>query len=153
MAEPNVEGTTKTFTQEELDSIVQGRVSDERKKYSDYEALKEKAAKYDELEEKTKTDLQKAQDKAEKYEKELNALKRANSIKEAREKVASEAGIPADLLTGETEDECKAQAEALKKWAHPNDDYTDVRDGGEPQRRNGKKSTAEQFADWFNGNA
>ncbi|MBW9212980.1 MULTISPECIES: hypothetical protein [Terrabacteria group] len=40
---------TRTFTQKELDEIVQRRVSKEHERFSDYEALKEKAGKVDEL--------------------------------------------------------------------------------------------------------
>ena len=40
---------TKTFTQAELDKIVGDRLSRERSKYADYESLKEKAARLDEM--------------------------------------------------------------------------------------------------------
>lgn len=49
--EPNAQGAEKTFTQAELDSIVEGRIKREKEKYADYESLKEKAGKYDEIEE------------------------------------------------------------------------------------------------------
>lgn len=38
----------KTFTQAEMDSIIEGRLARERQKYADYDDLKEKASKYDE---------------------------------------------------------------------------------------------------------
>ena len=53
-------------TQEDLDIIVGERLKREREKYADYEALKEKAAKYDQAEEASKSELQKATEKAEK---------------------------------------------------------------------------------------
>ena len=51
------ESTTQpqTFTQEDVNRIVAKRVA----KYSDYEDLKEKAAKFDAAEEANKSDLQK----------------------------------------------------------------------------------------------
>ena len=48
---------TKTFTQAELDAVVKDRLKREREKYSDYEDLKAKAAKFDEAEEANKTEL------------------------------------------------------------------------------------------------
>ena len=75
---PNVEGNTqqtapmepsgggnqpKTFTQEQVDRIVQERLARAKSTPpADYEDLKAKAAKYDELEEAQKSDLQKAND-------------------------------------------------------------------------------------------
>ena len=49
----------KTFTQAEVDSIVEGRLAREREKYADYDSLKDKAGKYDEMQAKGKTDLEK----------------------------------------------------------------------------------------------
>lgn len=51
----------KTFTQEELDAIVQHRLGRERTKFSDYDELKAKAEKLDEIETASKSDLEKAQ--------------------------------------------------------------------------------------------
>ena len=52
---------SKTFTQDELNAIVSDRLKREREKYADYESLKEKATKLDEIEEASKTELQKPQ--------------------------------------------------------------------------------------------
>lgn len=150
--EPNAQGTEKTFTQAELDSIVEGRIKREKEKYADYESLKEKAGKYDEIEEKSKSDLQKAQDKADKLQKELDGMKRASEIRNIRKKVAEETGVPEDLLTADTEEACKAQAEAMMKWKGPNKGYPSVKDGGAPQNTGGNKKTRDQFADWLNEN-
>ena len=49
----------KTFTQAEMDSIIEGRLAREREKYADYDSLKDKAGKYDEMQAKGKTDLAK----------------------------------------------------------------------------------------------
>ena len=40
----------KTFTQSEVDTIVKDRLAREREKYQDYEELKAKAARLDDLE-------------------------------------------------------------------------------------------------------
>lgn len=53
----------KTFSQAELDAIIKARLSDERKKFSDYDSLKAKAKELDTLKEGQKTDDQKTAEK------------------------------------------------------------------------------------------
>ena len=138
----------KTFTQADVDKIVSDRLQRERQKYPDYEDLKAKAAKLDELEEANKTALQKATDRADSLQKELDGMKAAEAVRQVREKVAKEMNIPANLLTADTEDGCKEQAEAIQAYAKPGG-YPQVKDGGEPQNTNGQ-ATRDQFASWLN---
>ena len=79
----------------------------------------EKAGKYDELQENGKTELQKANEKAARLEKELGDLKKTNSVRAIREKISGEMKVPAELLTGEDEETCKKQAEAFLKYIKP----------------------------------
>lgn len=138
---------TKTFTQEELNAIVSDRVKREREKHADYAELKEKADKLDKLEEASKSEIQKVTERAERLQQELDAIRQAEAIREIKAKVAKETGIPENLLTGSTEEECKAQAEAILAFAKPT--YPVIRDGGETGGASGI-STAQQFAQWFN---
>ena len=78
---------------------------------------------------------------------ELNALKASNAVRDIREKVSKETGVPASLLTAETEEACKAQAEAIRDYAKPSG-YPPVRDNGEA-RPGGAPATRDQFAEWF----
>ena len=96
----STEESGKTFTQAEMDSIIEGRLAREKQKYADYESLKEKAGKYDELQEAQKSELQKATEQTEALKKELDQLKNANKLKDIREKVAKETNVPVELLTG-----------------------------------------------------
>jgi len=137
----------KTISQDELNKIVQGRVAKEKAKYEGFEELKEKAAKFDEQAEAFNTELQKATEKAEKLEAELKSLKKAEAVNAIRTKVAEETKVPASLLTGNTEEECKAQAKAILEFANANG-YPEVNDGGEA-RTTANHSTADQFADWM----
>lgn len=140
------QGNEKTFTQAEVDAIVGDRLKRDRAKYADYEDLKAKADKFDDLEEANKSELQKVMDRAKELEQELDVMKRSNTVREIRDKVATETGIPAKLLTGDTEEACREQAEAIKAFAKPSG-YPNVRDAGEA---NGtpKGTTRQQFADW-----
>lgn len=74
--------------------------------------LKAKAAKFDELEESKKSELEKAQEliatlQAEKAEAVLAGL---------RSSIAATHGVPAELLTGDDEEALVASAVALKEW-------------------------------------
>lgn len=141
------EPTEKTFTQADVDRIVTNRLS----KYSDYEELKAKAAKFDEVEEANKSELQKAIDKANGLQAELDGLKKAAEIRQVRDEVSKETGVPASLLTGETKEECATQAAAIAEYKAQNAPgaYPSVKDGGDPQISI-KKETRDQFADWLN---
>lgn len=143
----NGEGQNRTFTQDEVNAIVGKRVAEEKGKYSDYEDLKAKAAKYDEAEEANKSELQKATERANNLESELVALRKENEVRVMRETVSKETGIPSNLLTGDTEEACKAQAEAIKAYAQPSS-YPKVKDGGEIST-NHAESTKQQFADFM----
>lgn len=136
----------ETFTQEDVDRIVQKRLA----KFADYESLKEKAEKFDAAEEASKSDLQKAEERAAALQAELDALKRADTIRTVRDEVSKDKNVPAELLTGETKEECEAQADAILQFAKPTA-YPRVRDGGEPTGKM-KRATRDQFADWLNQN-
>lgn len=155
--ESTAENPGRTFTQDELNAIVQKRVLETQRKYADYDTMKEKAGKYDAAQEAGKSELEKATSKADKYEKMYNDLVAQNKINGIRAGVSEKTGVPASLLTGATEEECQAQAEAILAFAKPADvaggdpGYPAVRDTGET-RATGKKTTADLFGDWMNQN-
>ena len=146
--EQEVTQEERTFTQAELNAIVQKRLGEQAAKYGNYEELKEKALKFDEIEDKAKSELQKVTERADALQKELDGMKKANSIREIRESVSKETGVPADLLYGETKEDCEAQAKSILEFTKPNA-YPSIKDGGEV--RNIKTGdTRDQFADWLN---
>lgn len=147
---PKNENVEKTFTQSELNAIISDRLKRESEKYADYETLKEKASRFDEIEEASKTELQKANERAAKLETELSQLRKNEEIRTIREKVATEHGIPASLLSGDSEETCTEQAKALLEFKSAAT-YPTVKDGGEIQN-NLKRSTRDEFADWANEN-
>lgn len=137
----------RTFTQTELDTIVRERLQRERNKYADYDAYKEKAEKFDAAEEARKTELQKATERVTALETELNALKKSNEVRAIRDQVAKETGVPATLLTADTEEACKEQAEAIKAFAQPSG-YPVVNDAGEITKKiSGTPQSS--FSEWF----
>lgn len=63
---------------------------------------------------------------------ELDALKASSAATAARQKVAAQKGIPVELLTADTEDDCAKQADSLLAWKNPEgaQRYIDAHDKG-----------------------
>lgn len=93
-------------------------------------------------------DLKAAQEKISALQADIEQRNLADAIRTMREKVAGETGIPTNLLTGTTEEECKTQAQGILDFAKPSA-YPNVRDGGETHV-DMQTTTRQQFADWFN---
>lgn len=140
----------KTFTQSQLDAIVADRLKRAEGKYADYEDLKAKARKLDELTEAEKSDLQKAQDAAAGYKAQLDDLQAQIKARDARDKVSAEKGVPAYLLTASTEEDCRKQADDILRFSQGRPKYPDTGDGGEPAGSGGGGATRDQFAEWMN---
>jgi hypothetical protein len=104
----------KTFTQKDLDRIVDERLNRERSKYADYDQLKAKAEKLDEMEAGNKSEIQKAEAARAAAEKERDEA-RAQAL---RLEVAAEKGVKSRYLAGTTRDELEASAEEYLK-DHP----------------------------------
>ena len=99
-------------TQEELDRIVQSRLSREREKYAGHDELKKKADEYDKAQEAQKTELQKASDKASAAETRAAEAE----LKAMKLEVAAEKGLnatQAKRLVGTTKEELEADADEL----------------------------------------
>lgn len=118
----------KLFTQEEVNGFFSKRYSELMSQLNEF---KTKAEKFDALEEANKSELQKATEKAEKLQSELNSLRKAEELRNVRDRVSTETGVPASLLSGEDEETCKAQALAIKDFASMGNAYPQVKDGGE----------------------
>lgn len=136
----------KTFTQEEVNSFLAKDRKQMAEKYADYDALKEKAARLDQIEEDAKTELQKATERAEKLEAEVSAMKHAAEIRTIRDRVAQATGVPASLLSGETEETCTEQANAILSFKS-SAPYPTIKDGGEVQISN-KVDAKTAFKEW-----
>lgn len=147
MGNDNTDIQDKTFTQDDMNALAGKIRAEEKAKYGDYEVLKEKASKLDEIEEANKTELQKANDKANELQARIDAMEKANNLSAMRSKIAEEMKVPTSLLTGEDEDSCKAQAQAILDFAGMK--KTVVPDSGEPHPSGGTKSTRDQFAEAF----
>lgn len=145
-SQENATPEPRTFTQEEVNSFLAKDRKQMAEKYSDYEQLKEKAARLDQIEEDAKTELQKAQERAEKLQAEISAMKHTEEIRTIRDKVAQETGVPASLLTGDTEEACTEQANGILSFKTPSG-YPTIKDGGEALT-GGTLDARTAFTDW-----
>ena len=111
------ENQNKTFTQEEVNAIIGERLARQAEKYADYDDLKTKAAECDKQQEESKTELQKAQEKSAKLQEKVDRMEKAGKIRDIRDKVSHDTGVPVELLTGEDEESCSKQAANILKFA------------------------------------
>lgn len=118
-AEQPAQQAERTFTQAELNAAVADRLQRERAKYADYGAVKQ----------------------------ELADLKAANAVRDIREAVGKDKGVPRELLTGETKEACEAQADAILAFANARNAAPTVPDGGEARSTGG--ATRDQFAEFM----
>jgi hypothetical protein len=107
-----------TFTQADVERILSERLGRERSKYADYEDLKAKAGKFDQLEEAQKTEAQRQQEQLE------EALGKATRVEVDlwKERAARKHGLDDDLmafLTGNTEQEVLDRAQTLAEKIKP----------------------------------
>lgn len=97
-------------SQEDFDKAIQARIARERAKIpADYDELKAAADELAKIKESQKTEAQKLQEERDKATAEL-ASERAARL---RAEVAASKGIPATLLSGSTQEELEASADAL----------------------------------------
>lgn len=132
-------------TKEQLDKIMAINGADIQHAKSGLDDLKTQLAA-------AQTELEKAKTDATEFERlkgletELTDLKAANAIRDMREKVSKETGIPTHLLSGDTEEDCIAWANSIKEYQQSSA-RLNVPNGGEPGSGAGM-TTAEQFAAW-----
>lgn len=109
-----VEVSDKLFAQEDVDKVVESRLDRERKKFSDYDDLKEKAGKLDTINAEWETKLKSAGDEKSAIEKERDAAK----LDVVKIKAMHEFGVKDDLaefINGADEKTIRDQAEKLSK--------------------------------------
>lgn len=110
--------SAKTFTQEQVNDLIAREKGKIQSKFADYNDLKGAAAKLAEIEQANASELEKAQGRATKVEKELAEAQ----AKLLRHEVAAEKEVPAKLvplLTATGKEELEAQADLILENAKP----------------------------------
>lgn len=110
----------RLFTQEEVSKLIEKRLARAKAEPpADYEELKEKAARLDEIEESAKTDLEKANERAAKAEAEVAEYKAAENRRRWTESVSKATGVPEGVLanvSAGSEDDLMEKAESMKGY-------------------------------------
>lgn len=100
-------------SQDELNRLIGDRVKRATAKYADYDDVKAKANKLAEIEESSKTEAQKAIERAEAAERRASELERQNTAA----RLAAEYGVPVEVIHGGDEAAMRAVAERVQSWA------------------------------------
>lgn len=140
-------------TAEQIDKLMDLNGQDINKAKGELDAIKgQLTAAQEEISKiKTKPDsVEEITAKANALQAELDSMKRAEELRTMRAKVSSEHNVPAELLTGETEEACAEQAKAILAFAKPSG-YPSLRDGGELHHLPDTK-TRDKFAEWAKDN-
>lgn len=103
---------TPITSQEDFERALGKRLERERSKFADYDTLKEKASKLDEIEEATKSELQKERERAEAAEKRASQAERSA----LQTRIAAELGVPLEVVHGDTEEQMRAAAQKVIEW-------------------------------------
>lgn len=117
---------TPIETQEAFNAAIQDRIDRERKKFSDYDDLKNKVSTFNETETRYKKELEDANGLISKLKQQLG--ERDSKIKgyesdSVKTRIALENGLPLEMkdrLKGETEEEIKKDAEVLAQFMSRN---------------------------------
>ena len=134
----------KSFTQEQVDQIVERRLAKERGKYKDYDELKSKAMRLDEMENAGKSELDKLKESNAALRKQIDDAAAEKQHAEWVSEVAKDKGVPAELLRGSTKDELEAHADLLQAALHPASKPPQVRNQtGSPSYQNNSKDAEE----------
>lgn len=130
--------TERTFTQDQVNKLMGELRAKERAKYADYDEFKAKAAKLDEIEEASKSELQKAVEERDKWKAEAEAMKAERERAAQIAKAAAEHGVDAMLLermSGDVDENAKFLKEQMGQAKYPS-----VPDYGESKPPSAKKT-------------
>lgn len=115
MDEKDPAGFSAITTQEDFDRAIQDRLARAEKSWErKNKDIFEKARAFDEMEEKNKSDLEKALERTNELETELNEIRMRDQIAEWKKAASNETGVPIEVLRGSSEEEIRNHAEALK---------------------------------------
>jgi uncharacterized protein YdiU (UPF0061 family) len=142
----------KSFTQEEVDAIVEKRLARTKSQFGDYEALKAKAAKFDEAENANKSELQKAQEREAELQKQVDAYTSAKQQDEWKAEVSKKTNVPANLLRGSSLEEIQAHAEALSEVLNPKPKGAPLHHQGDQPSGAAKNAEGREFVHRLFGN-
>jgi hypothetical protein len=121
----DINANSKTFTQDELDRIINDRLSRQKSQYKDYDELKKAAEELTSIKQSQLSREEQMQAQLKEYENKLNAIeleRKTESLLNLKKDALKEAGLSdalASRIQGETAEEIKADIEAIKAIMAP----------------------------------
>lgn len=112
--QPKEEQTFEPITsQDDFERRLAKRLERERSKFSDYDEVKAKASQFDEFEQKNKSELQKAIERAEAAEQKIGEATRTA----LHARIAADTGVPVEMIRGDDEESARASAQKILDWS------------------------------------
>lgn len=108
---------TRTFTQEQVNALLAEQKRTVAAKFGDYDDLKAKASKLDEIEKASQTELEQALDRAAKAEAAVAGYQAKEQAAQWAAEIVKGSEIPASVLRGSTREEMQAHFDQLKELA------------------------------------
>lgn len=125
------DGQPKSFTQEQVDQIVEKRLAKERGKYKDYDELKDKATKFDEAQDAGKSELDRLKESNAALQKQIDDAAAERQHAEWVSEVAKAKDVPAGLLRGGTRKNSRSMRTSCMRHCipHPKEPRSGTRRG------------------------
>lgn len=119
MSEENEQQETqgKTFTQEQVNAMLADQKRKVSEKFQDYDDIKAKASKLDEIEQASKTELEKEREARSTAETELAQYRQKEQVSTWAAEIVKGSAIPAHVLRGSTREELESHFNDLKDLA------------------------------------
>lgn len=133
----------KTFTQTDVERIVNERLARERKKFAGHDDYKRKASEFDKLQEKNKSDLERVNEQLAAAQVELQR----HRVTELRRGAAAKVGLDPELvefITAVDEEEAEEQAKKLRQRMAPKNGDDGADNGGGDQGSSGRRPDLKQ---------
>lgn len=111
----------------------------------------EKARAYDELQEQSKSELQRAMDRASDAEAKLERLESEARRRDIADEVSRETGVPAHLLRGATKEDMESSAREISEFAEARRPPVVASEGRRP-KSDAPSTNADLFAQLIGGN-
>jgi len=129
-------------TQEDFDRAIKARLAREKATnlkafQEEYADTFEKAKRFEEIEEENKSEIAKATERAEKAEAQIKQFEHEKELAQWAKEAAEEFGVDDRLIRGNTLDEMKAHAEALKEAIGDKARYAPTPSTGKPAQTSG----------------
>lgn len=105
---------SKTLSQDQVNALLAKQKREIAEKFADYDDVKAKAAKLDELEQSSKTELQKLAEENSTLKSRVESFERDQQAKQWAAEITKDSAVPASALRGSTREELESHFKELE---------------------------------------